>query len=215
MIFTFITRSWPRASGPQTLAANSNVELDQPVCKHNIYISCLRETSKHNGRFEGVHFTHRVLVVSSGTVRASLLPGLLKYSAFPSPMMPQPPPICPPLTLCQSGLSFPSNPSVSSVGVATDGTQLSCSTVDKNNMQSKAYKLMKNMWCFFISVHEFLPVYPISQKQTPEMQSPCPPQWFGQGSERYTPSRAKGGASLCTLLSWNQRNLVLLGELGE
>lgn len=75
--------------------------------------------------------THRVLLVSRGTVRDSRLPGLLKYSALPSLMMPQPPPICPPLRLCQSGLSFPSKPSVSSVGLATDGTQLSCSTAGK------------------------------------------------------------------------------------
>lgn len=72
-----------------------------------------------------------MLLVSRGTVRASRPPGLLKYRALPSLMMPQPPPICPPLRLCQSGLSFPSKPSVSSVGLATDGTQLSCSTVEK------------------------------------------------------------------------------------
>lgn len=80
-------------------------------------------------RCTDVDSPHRVLVVSRGTVRASLLPGLLKYRALPSPMMPHPPPICPPLRLCQRGLNFPSKPSVSSVGPATDGTQLSCSTI--------------------------------------------------------------------------------------
>lgn len=88
-----------------------------------------------------VKTTHRVLLVSRGTVRASRLPGLLKYSALPSLMMPQPPPICPPLRLCQSGLSFPSNPSVSSVGLATDGTQLSCSTVGKKLKRIKQDKI--------------------------------------------------------------------------
>lgn len=56
-------------------------------------------------------------------------------------MMPQPPPICPPLRLCQSGLSFPSNPSVNSVGLATDGTQLSCSTAGKQLKRIKHDKI--------------------------------------------------------------------------
>lgn len=33
VIITFIAGSRPGASGPQTLAANPDVELDQPVCK--------------------------------------------------------------------------------------------------------------------------------------------------------------------------------------
>lgn len=68
--------------------------------------------------------TDRVLVVSSGAVRASRRPRLLKYSALPSLMVPQPSPICPPLRLCHSELSFPSKSSESSVGLGADGTQL-------------------------------------------------------------------------------------------
>lgn len=84
-----------------------------------------------------VNTTHRVLLVSRGTVRDSRLPRLLKYSALPSLIMPQPPPICPPFMLCQSGLSLPSKPSVSSVGLATAGTQLSCSTVGQQLKRMK------------------------------------------------------------------------------
>ncbi len=73
-------------------------------------------------------------------------------------MMPQPPPICPPLRLCHSGLSFPSKPSVSSVGLATDGTQLSCSTIKKiGNYRVKHINIQEKFDLLFIFQVHCLP----------------------------------------------------------
>jgi len=102
---------------------------------------------------------HRVLVVSRGTVCASLLPGLLKYRALPSPMMPHPPPIFPPLRLCQRGLSFPSKPSISSVGLATDGTQLSCSTIEYKRKPEGIVDRWKTLSILLLSISTFSLLY--------------------------------------------------------
>lgn len=91
------------------------------------YIVGISWTSKAS-LFQQCCGTDRVFVVSSGMVRASRLPRLLKYSALPSLMVPQPSPMCPPFRLCHSGLSFPSKSSTSSVGLGADGTQLDRST---------------------------------------------------------------------------------------
>lgn len=72
--------------------------------------------------------------------------------------MPQPPPICPPLRLCHSALNFPSKPSVSSVGLATEGTQLSCSTVETitsnytvGNIKNVTLWSVSFSWCTCVS----------------------------------------------------------------